>query len=145
MDIHKGTMRFLKKDNDETEMWYISFDNAEESLPLHPSDAEYIKEAGKIFDNIEARILNNPHVEFFIISAITQEKYSGVSRLTHFAKLTNEYKVYDLPEQEKTWNAKELYEMLEVYRVYAYSNGLTTSKLVDWFTETIGNIDMDED
>jgi len=145
MNIHKGTMKFLKKDNDETKMWYISFDNAEESLPLHPSDVEYIKEAGKIFDNVEARILNNPKVEFFIVSVITQEKYSGVSRLTHFAKLTDEHRVYDLPKDEKTWDAKGLYEMLQVYRVYAYSNGLTNSKLVDWFTETIGNIDMDED
>ena len=145
MDIHKGTLQLTQKSTDESPTWYISFDNAEESLPLHPSDVEYIKELSKMFDNAEARVLQDPKVEFFIVSAITQERYSGVSRLTHFAKITEEYKVHDLPKQEKTWSAKELYNMIDVYRVYAYSNGLSNPKFVDWFAETIGNIDMDED
>lgn len=43
------------------------------TLPLHSTDVEQIEEWSKIFDNIEARILNDPEVEFEIIDCIPKD------------------------------------------------------------------------
>jgi len=43
------------------------------TLPLHSTDVEQIEEWSKIFDNIEARILNDPEVEFEIINCIPKD------------------------------------------------------------------------
>ena len=66
--------------------WHVSFTNEhgeKDELPLHSDDVEFILEQEKIFDNIEARILSNPEVEFYIHE---NHKLDGVSKS---AKLLN--------------------------------------------------------
>jgi hypothetical protein len=136
MDIHKGTIK-LQPDNIYDDKWVIAFADAKETLPLHPCDIEEIKKLNEKFDNIEARILANPEVEFTIVSAVIHDH--DVSMLKHFARL------YYWPEVSKTteevttklWDASELYDLLEEYRGYAYGNGLSAAKLNEWWDKNI--------
>lgn len=49
--------------------------------PLHPEDVKEIEKNSLIFDNLEARILNSPKVEFDLLT-------DEVLRWKKFAKLT---------------------------------------------------------
>ena len=131
MNTHKGTIQLTTN-----EEWVVAFDNAKETLPLHPEDVEEIVELSKRFDNIEARILASPEVQFTIVSAIASE--GGLSRVKHFAKLYR-MDVYETTEEvnTKTWDASEVYDILEEYRGFAYGNGLSVAKLNEWWDKNI--------
>jgi hypothetical protein len=74
----KGT---IKKYN---EIWMVDYDGM--LLPLHPESMETINELSKIFDNIDARILSNPEVEFDLVEVCYDNKFPEVKL---FAKLKN--------------------------------------------------------
>ena len=136
VDTHKGTIQLTSN-----EEWVVAFANAKETLPLHPEDVKEIDELTNIFDNVGARVLASPEVEFTIVSVIVNE--GGLSRLKHFAKLyrIDIYQTDDQPMAEeeniKTWDASELYDILEEYRGYAYGNGLSAAKLNEWWDKNI--------
>ena len=46
---------------------YFNKDNDIQVISLHPADSKQIKEWGLVFDNIDARILENPNVNFKVI------------------------------------------------------------------------------
>ena len=53
-------------------------------IPLHYDDVEEINDMAKHFDNIEARILSSPHVDYDLVE---NKKMSGISKyakLKHF-------------------------------------------------------------
>lgn len=60
----------LRKKNQEWEVVYEVMDG-KQSLPLHPHDVKQIEKDSQIFDNIEARIANNPRVQFEIVDEFT--------------------------------------------------------------------------
>jgi hypothetical protein len=135
MDIHKGIIKF-QPDNIYDDKWIVAFDNAKETLPLHPHDIEEIEELNKRFDFIEARILANPEVEFTIVSAVIHDH--DVSMLKHFARLHHP-EISKMAERAnaKLWDASELYDLLEEYRGFAYGNGLSAAKLNEWWDKNI--------
>lgn len=59
--------------------WIVLFDD--EFLQLHPDDACELIDLNNIFDNIEARILAHPDIEFNIVE---HQKMDGVAK---YAKL----------------------------------------------------------
>ncbi len=64
-------------------MWYVKAEDGE-MIPLHYDDVEEIKDMAKHFDNIEARILSSPHVDYDLVE---NKKMSGISKyakLKHF-------------------------------------------------------------
>lgn len=65
--------------------WMVSYteDGLPKGLSLHYNDVDAINELRFTFDNIEARIANDPIVEFIIVE---NQKLTGVSR---YAKLLN--------------------------------------------------------
>jgi hypothetical protein len=72
--IHKGK---IYKDKEGT--WLVLSD--ETTYQLHPDDVEQILKDSRIFDNLEARILNFPDVRFRI------EKHQKFSGSIKYAKL----------------------------------------------------------
>lgn len=66
--IMEGTIEFSNNE------WIINYfynkDNKQEYrfLSLHPDDVNMINEWNQIFDNVVARITNNPNVKFKIIN-----------------------------------------------------------------------------
>lgn len=55
-------------------------------LPLHPENMETIAELSKTFDNVDARILSNPEVEFDLIEVCRDTKFPEIEL---FAKIKN--------------------------------------------------------
>ena len=74
----KGT---IKKYN---EIWMVDYDGM--LLPLHSKSMETINELSKTFDNIDARILSNPEVEFDLMEVCYDNQFAEVKL---FAKLKN--------------------------------------------------------
>lgn len=69
--------------------WFVSYktkDGMFEVLQLHPDNVNEILEDSKVFDNIEARILANPQVEFDIVE---NNKMSGVAKYAKLISKTN--------------------------------------------------------
>jgi len=66
------------------EMLMVDYDGM--VLPLHPESMETINELSKTFDNIDARILSNPEVEFDLVEVCYENKFPDVKL---FAKLKN--------------------------------------------------------
>lgn len=77
--------KLIKKEN----TWYvmrIEEGDWETYYPLHPTDVDKINEDSLVFDNIEARISNNPEVEF-ILSKVAMSNDIGKLYITDYAKL----------------------------------------------------------
>jgi len=60
-------------------IWVISYleNDVKKEIPLHHIDVDFFDKAEIVFDNIEARVANNPEVSFRIIE---QQKLSGISK-----------------------------------------------------------------
>ena len=114
-------------------VWAVQLENSRETLPLHPEDVNQIHELSKVFDNIEARILSNPTVQYNIVSAITTS--GGISCLVHYAKLVQSLSI-ETPK-EVLYTKDEVANLLQEYRSYAFHNGLSPSKLDQWFEENV--------
>jgi len=74
----KGTIKKYK------EIWMVDYDGM--SVPLHPKSLETINEWSKTFDNIDARILSNPEVEFDLVEVCYDNQFPEVKL---YAKLKN--------------------------------------------------------
>lgn len=87
----------------EYEQWLVSYeDNSEptketkiKDLQLHPDDVNDILEQENVFDNIEARILSYPDVEFEIVQI---KKMSGVAT---YAKLKKGFEINNVVDITK--------------------------------------------
>lgn len=66
--------------------WYVLHETS--AYNLHPDDVEHILDLSTMFDNVEARILADPYVDFKIVA---HQKLTGVAT---YAKL-----VYRIIEQ----------------------------------------------
>jgi hypothetical protein len=72
----KGKLQYISKDETLVKSWVVWYNDTPiggnmsfvDSLPLSPDDIKDIEADSKIFDNIEARILAYPEVEFEIIT-----------------------------------------------------------------------------
>ena len=60
----------------DVDAYYFLTEYLIKTLPLHCDDVEQIEEESKVFDNIEARILSSPEIEFEIIK---NQKMDGAS------------------------------------------------------------------
>lgn len=92
MKTYKGIIKLVDLGNDRQE-WRVRFADAQEDFPLHPKDVKHINELSKTFDNIEARILSAPEVDFKIVSAIQTtilEDDTAISKTVHYAGLEKE-------------------------------------------------------
>lgn len=77
------------------EGWWIQYYTVDErtamayitETALHPDDVKQIEEWSKTFDNIEARILSNPLVEYIIV----KEKKKGEEYANTYAKLVDHF------------------------------------------------------
>ena len=126
-------------DTDWYYTWGVELEDSKQIFNLHPDDVNQIDELSKVFDNIEARILKNPKVEFNMVSAITTDR-SGLSTIRHYAKLVQNLSlpmVDDDVEEEYVYTRSEVATLLEEYRTYAFLNGLSPSKLEQWFEENV--------
>ena len=56
--IQSMDVKMIGEISNKSGVWMVN------DLPLHPQDIDQIKDWSKIFDNLEARILANPQVEF---------------------------------------------------------------------------------
>ena len=74
----KGTINKYK------EMLMVDYDGM--LLPIHPESMETINELSNTFDNIDARILSNPEVEFDLVEVCYDNKFPEIKL---FAKLKN--------------------------------------------------------
>lgn len=87
----KGKLMYVSKDQTLVKSWVVWYNEQPvggnvafvDSLPLHPADIHQIEADSKRFDNIEARIAANPHVEF----AIEDYWETGLEGVVQVAKL----------------------------------------------------------
>lgn len=61
--------------------WFIRYEGY--LFQLHPDDVEMILDLGSIFDNIAARILSSPVIEFNIVQ---HKKLTGIATYAKIAK-----------------------------------------------------------
>lgn len=67
--------------------WIVNFENENgehDFLQLHPDDVESLENASMVFDNMEARLLSSPEVQFTVFR---HQKMDGVAK---YAKLVKE-------------------------------------------------------
>lgn len=72
------------------------------TLPLHSDDIKQIAEWSQIFDNIEARILNDPEVEFEIIDCIPKDLEPTNGETLSFESIKYAKIIHDVVDWKKS-------------------------------------------
>jgi hypothetical protein len=79
IDIMNKEIIIGKLHKAEYNQWIITYLEGAgiSTIPLHPTDVEFIDRASEVFDNMEARIAVNPIIKFTIVE---QQKLTGISK-----------------------------------------------------------------
>lgn len=75
----------------QNESWFVQYPECKipdvgryceriKKIPIHPENLELIQKYSMVFDNIEARILSNPLVEFELVK-IQDQEYARVKNI----------------------------------------------------------------